>query len=244
MSWNFAYSDLAMSLGYGGITVLLNFVYLFGWHQLLITKYEHKWTVGKELLSTLVHVIFIGIANGVFSFLAMRGEVGLSVFGIIGFYILFTLAVGFIPVSFLLVFSELELSNRYTKQSKDLLQNKVIANQSIIVEVTNDREDLFLIDSQYFRFARAAGNYVEIYTVGDNLQKKLYRITLSNLEGILIEGGLNVMRTHRSFIISLDHVIDVEGNAQGYSLGLTDIEEKLPVARNKIPDFTRLMNGK
>ncbi len=217
---------------------------MFGWYNILTTKYGHKWTVGKELLSTLVHITFIGMANGIFSFMAMKGDPDLSIYNVMGFYILFTLAVGFIPVSFLLVFSELELSNRHSKQSRDLLQKKAVKNPSVTVEITCDRgEDTFLVDSQYFRYARAAGNYVEIFSMSGSLQKKLYRITLSNLEGILIESGLNVMRTHRGFVVNLDHVIDVEGNAQGYSLVLTDIDEKLPVARNRIADFTLVMNG-
>ncbi|NRA11079.1 MAG: LytTR family transcriptional regulator, partial [Crocinitomicaceae bacterium] len=54
---------------------------------------------------------------------------------------------------------------------------------------------------------------------------------------------LNVMKTHRSYVVNLDAVEDVQGNAQGYVLSLTNTDERVPVARNHVNDFNLLMNG-
>ena len=47
-----------------------------------------------------------------------------------------------------------------------------------------------------------------------------------------------LFRCHRAFIINLDKVTHVEGNAQGYKLRIQDYEELIPVSRNLSAEFS------
>lgn len=57
----------------------------------------------------------------------------------------------------------------------------------------------------------------------------MLRSSLSRLENQL--EGQNIVRCHRSFIVNLDKVEKVTGNAQGYKLHLETPELVVPVAR-------------
>ena len=45
-------------------------------------------------------------------------------------------------------------------------------------------------------------------------------------------------RCHRAYIINLDKVEHVEGNAQGYKVRLINTEESIPVSRNLNNEFS------
>ena len=83
-------------------------------------------------------------------------------------------------------------------------------------------EDLLYIES--------ADNYSSIlFKKEGKREKELLRSSLSRLE-TQIENP-RVVRCHRSYIVNLDHVISVTGNAQGYKLHLGDSGDTIPVAR-------------
>jgi DNA-binding LytR/AlgR family response regulator len=68
-------------------------------------------------------------------------------------------------------------------------------------------------------------------------------LTLSRFEKQIADSTLNVMKTHRSYVVNLDAIEDVKGNAQGFLLKLYGAEELVPVSRNNINDFNVLMKG-
>ena len=45
-------------------------------------------------------------------------------------------------------------------------------------------------------------------------------------------------KSHRAYIINLDKVIHVQGNAQGYKIRLQELEELVPVSRNMNTEFS------
>jgi DNA-binding LytR/AlgR family response regulator len=52
-----------------------------------------------------------------------------------------------------------------------------------------------------------------------------------------------IYKTHRSYLVNLNYVEHVTGNAQGYKLHLNSHEEKIPVARNSIKNFEEKMKS-
>ena len=63
----------------------------------------------------------------------------------------------------------------------------------------------------------------------EQLFKEIIRSSLTRLEGqIQIK---SIVRCHRSFIVNLDKVIKVSGNAQGFKLHLEGTDFMVPVAR-------------
>lgn len=96
------------------------------------------------------------------------------------------------------------------------------------------------IDINNLIFAKAEGNYVEIYLKEDKVNRVVKRTTMKDLESSL-SSFTNIVKTHRSYLVNLFYVDQVDGNAQGYKLLLKDYDEPIPVSRNMIEKFNHSM---
>ena len=96
------------------------------------------------------------------------------------------------------------------------------------------------IDSQAILYAKADGNYIELFL--NNGDKILKRLTMKSLENIL-EPYPNYIKTHRSYIVNVNQIDSVTGNAQGYKLQLKNSSNIVPVSRNMISNFNKKMNS-
>ena len=68
----------------------------------------------------------------------------------------------------------------------------------------------------------------------NTLKKVTYRVTLSSLE-IQLKEASSLIRCHRSYLVNLNKVKNISGNAQGLKLELINQSEIIPVSRNYIP---------
>ena len=66
----------------------------------------------------------------------------------------------------------------------------------------------------------------------DKIKKLLIRISLSNI--LKQVETHSIKKCHRSYIINLEKVKDLKGNAQGYKLILPEIDSEIPVSRSFI----------
>jgi DNA-binding LytR/AlgR family response regulator len=83
-----------------------------------------------------------------------------------------------------------------------------------------------------FLYAEAADNYVKLYYVTQGKPtQKMIRSTLKRLEEAF-RGHDRIYRCHRTYIVNLEKVIHINGNAQGYKLHLDGAQTPIPVSRN------------
>lgn len=85
---------------------------------------------------------------------------------------------------------------------------------------------------------QSSDNYVTIFALrGDNsdnegdIQTALLRMTLKSVEE-RINSHERILRCHKSYIVNLDHVRDISGNAQGYKLHIPALNFPVPVSRS------------
>ena len=71
---------------------------------------------------------------------------------------------------------------------------------------------IVFINAGDFLWAKAAGNYVEIYTATDMV---LARSTLTAIEDQIRDAGTPVRRVHRSYIINQDHIREIQPTGEG-----------------------------
>ena len=128
------------------------------------------------------------------------------------------------------------------KQKADQISAMLIAaeeiktNASITIE-TEVKSEKFIIDSHTFIYAKAEGNYAEIFLKDDEIVTKLIkRISIKNLEKQLSTFPF-IIKTHRSVLLNLNYIKKVTGNAQGYKVELKSCSETVPVSRNFIQSF-------
>jgi len=191
-----------------------------------------NWTVGKDIFMTLVHFFMVGNANFIFGW--TKGWIS---FELNSFFImqLSTLAVGALPVGVLTILQHNRLLRNSLKEAKNLnklrVQHKTATPKSTIVLIGNNRDEEVHTSLDELLFVQSEGNYVEIYTTKTLGRARLLRNTLSSIEDLLQEYP-QLIRCHRSFIVNLEKVEGVQGNAQGLRLELGIENIKVPVSRS------------
>lgn len=91
------------------------------------------------------------------------------------------------------------------------------------------------INAGDFRFAKGAGNYVELYT---DDQMHLVRQSLTKLEEELREAGIAAVRIHRSYLASKGAIVSVKPKADGDAEAMLANGESLPVSRRYRQNLT------
>lgn len=112
------------------------------------------------------------------------------------------------------------------------------ASTEVFVE-TEAKTESFQLDIKNFVFAQSQGNYVELW-INNDLEPKpvLKRLKLKDLEMVL-QPFSNILRTHRSYILNIDFVKNVNGNAQGYQVNLKNCKETVLVSRKYLTAFNQ-----
>lgn len=235
---------LLKTAGFGLVTFLVMlFVYLA-----LPVMYpdffkEKNYTIGKELIVSAFLILLIGLANSAYAHIFVIQPSKQSILNMIWQ----TFLVGIFPISFLtlLQYNRLYKSNTKVSQAIKLSSDR---NSNVIRELAEQHyysisteQDNTPIILENLLFLESDGNYVHLYQVADkSYTKTMHRATLKSLEE---ENSFqNVVRCHRSFIVNLDQVIDVSGNAQGLKLKLNGVEEEVPVSRKYISAVKDYLN--
>lgn len=117
-------------------------------------------------------------------------------------------------------------------------------NTSKEITINSNRTPSYIneldVDSQNVLYAKAEGNYIDLFL--RNGSKTLKRLTMKRLENIL-DSYPNYIRTHRSYIVNINQIDSITGNAQGYKLQIKDCANIIPVSRNMISMFDEKMNS-
>jgi len=145
---------------------------------------------------------------------------------------------GSIPFSFFILLDHNRRDTINKKEAKAILRGKSKSSRSlkegVYSIVTDLKNETFTFEDQHFTHAIAEGNYTDFYFIEESRSKSVtYRISLSSFE-MQLEGS-NLKRCHRSYLVNLNHVSNVSGNAQGLKLSLTDSPFEIPVSRKYIP---------
>ena len=143
----------------------------------------------------------------------------------------------------------MKLVKRYAEEAKRLEEalSKVAVKKEITdttntitalpVEETNKLSSTNVLEdyqADNILLITAADNYIKIYSTQENgsVLSSLKRLTMKNAEDILCSNDNRFFRCHRAFIIRIDKVEHITGNAQGYKLNIPGIDFVVPVSRS------------
>jgi len=203
---------------------------------------DEGWTIGKEIALWLALLLLIGIANFFLRELIYVNPNNFSlrylVTEIVNTFIIgsFFAAIAVMANYIYLLRTSAENSLKWNELIKTPPHSK--SGKSQITITAPSEQDTLVFRSSDFFFAKSDGNYVEFMIKNENgtLSRKITRNTLANVEE-QFSGYENIIKVHRSYIVNLQHVQSVNGNAQGYKLKLNKTNIKLPVSRTYIPVF-------
>lgn len=223
---------------------LLFYIYFLALNMLLPVQRTEKWTVGNEIL----HLCILFFLFGLVSFL-LRDVIYTNPDNWSWYYFVEEVKNTFLAGS--LISSMLILLNFYrlsisTRKHADVVNSHLPAvmlpDSDQVSMKTNVKSDDFTLHLNDFLFARAEGNYLEVYCVAAvGIKKELKRMTLSQLEDQL-HSFRYIIRCHRAYVVNTRRIQHVTGNAQGYVLSFSATTEQVPVSRSKISAFDKVMN--
>ncbi len=202
---------------------------------------EERWTVGKELLFIVTTLLFIGIAQFLirdFIYFNPNNWSSNYFFEEIGHTFLEGLLFIFIivPLNFNYLFYQ---NSKKAKEFKLDYSTKDIT--SFVTIQTQVKDEIFDLDVSKLLFVKADGNYIEIFFTEENsIRKLIKRITIKEFLSKLSAFSY-IVKTHRSYLVNINKIINVDGNAQGYKLKLQSFPGEIPVSRNLISNFNEKM---
>lgn len=202
--------------------------------ELSIIRFR-DWNIGSELLKMAGILLSASILSYFYNTLFIS-HVTLS-FSNYLYMFLYCLALG-IPISTIYILSRyIYLKTIHEKTAEEVSQqltghdNSIVATLNKVLNISANNTDL-QIHEENFICAQSMENYCSICFLENGQVKKLVvRISLSNLLNQIQTDS--VKRCHRSYIVNLNQVKSLKGNAQGYRLFLSD-DFEIPVSRSFI----------
>jgi len=222
--------------GFGVVSfVVMLFIY-FVLPKIFTAFFKEKdYTVANELIVNVGIVLLIGLANSLYANFFIEHSNVAYVLGMIGN----TFLVGIFPITFITMIQY----NRLLKLNLQDSQNiKLPTNSEQLKEVKKVTLQYFVVPNEqeqvevnldHLLYLESEGNYVHLHRYENSGHTKtLHRSTLKSIEDQ--NSFSNVIRCHRSYIVNLDQVLEVNGNAQGLKLKLKNHDELIPVSRKYI----------
>jgi hypothetical protein len=227
---------------FGGVTLGVLFFNIILLPKLFPKPFDPlRWTLGKYILLTLLHLVLIGIASTIIDIFYLHPEksVWANIIGASKEVIL----TGVIPIMLMFLF----LKNTMLQQN---LRNALVANQELekikslkkevsskvsvnhTLTIHSDTSETLSFHLPDLLFIEADDNYSTVYwKEGQGIQKKLLRVNLKSIENQI--NNSFAIRCHRSYIVNVNAISNITGNTNGYKLQILDTEFFIPVSRPK-----------
>lgn len=204
-----------------------------------------NWTAGKNILFILWISLNIAITNWAYSLwwhyycpscFSSAAHEPYS----LPYFVFITLSVGLFPIIFYMLLAERFLSRQHHKVASQMTQQLKERNSSpkeparlVQINSENQKEEALEISLENLYCISAEGNYIKVYydSANERVAQRLLRNSLANIEKDLAEFE-KITRCHRSYIVNLDQVQEVKGNARNYCLQIPALDFEIPVSRN------------
>ncbi len=212
-------------LGFGGITFVFGLVFDVVMRFVLRIRTDvPTFTLGKWLLQAALLLLWIALGN--YAYLQWLSGGGWNWGGAL-FMLWNTFLVGIFP----LAFSGLMVQLNAIKKNQGIASSIATGSQK-----KQETDNNLKAPGSELLYAEAMQNYVALYHKKDgSVAKTVERNTLQNtLEAL---DAPSVIRCHRSYLVNLDAVVEVNGNAQGLRLRLSDTDTVIPVSRSYIEEI-------
>jgi DNA-binding LytR/AlgR family response regulator len=194
---------------------------------------ENSWSVKKEIRHVMLIVLFIATGNLIFSNYMNVAEVSIRSFISFSF---FTILIAVIPVTVSVLIKQNYLLKKNLRAANKLTadlykKNRLISTDQLTTLKSENGKDVFSCKTDDICYIKAAENYVEIFYLETNtIKSSLLRATMKSVHESL-KANSQFYRCHRTYIINLQKVFKISGNAQGYRILIENCPETIPVSR-------------
>lgn len=197
-----------------------------------------RWTIGKYVYINLGHLLLIGIVTTIVEKALFCPD---KTWFLVANHVSFQVALkGIIPIVLTTLFlktvmlkenldAALQINQELGKIRALKAEQPRSANQVTLYSDTTDSMTFNLPD---LLFIEADDNYCTVFWKEQaDVKKRLLRVNLKSLESQL--NNSFALRCHRSYIVNVNAISAVSGNANGYRLKVNGSEFAVPVSRQK-----------
>jgi hypothetical protein len=108
--------------------------------------------------------------------------------------------------------------------------------------VAENGKDIFSAKLEDLLVFHTSGNYIEIFWLDNKLcRKKLFRQSIAVVEQLMNEKP-EFVKCHRCWMVNISKIKALTGNSKGYFIEIDKLGFKIPVSRNNISTFRKLMS--
>ena len=234
-------------LGFGLVTFIITALNFTVWTKLFPRQFsDERWNVGRQILLITGNILLIAIGNRLYLEWLLNQE-GYTNYGSWPGMVLVTFLIGLFPTTGGVLFNYISQLKKYSQSAAGFAVHQpapeapanspepVSGPQPEQAEVpltliADNEKDAVTLDAAQLLCIESSDNYCTVvYQKNNQLVKPLLRSSLSRMEGQI--NRPRIVRCHRSYVVNLDRVERVTGNAQGYRLHLADGLLQVPVAR-------------
>lgn len=228
--FGFAHLNDRLLLGFGVISIGTAVLYVVVSHLLYRRYFEdHTWTVGSEILYSLLFLLCIASAIMIYGGFVDVMELNLRNFLLSLFY---TTLIGIIPVSIRAIMVKnwrLKKDLAEVQAMNNHLQNRKAASGEKIIAFPLARNERLEIMNYDLVYVESSENYITVaWNKDQEIKKQMIRMTMKDaLE--LIDDPL-VIFCHRSYIVNLRKAAKIISKNSRTSIVLKDSEVQVPVS--------------
>ena len=218
---NFSYKYLILS---GYALCIINPLMLVHPIENFIYKIQtNRWFIINECIYIIATLFMIFIFSFFYHFFVVSGLHSFTFESIKSFIISFGLP--FTPIAVPLW---LYLRSKYGVIEIPIYEKENTEKAKTITIVGNNKSETLTIFEADFIFAKAQQNYVDVYYNTENgMQQETLRNTLSNIMKQLPKAW----QVHRSYLVNLDYLESVEGNARKRFIRISTTDETIPISQ-------------
>ncbi len=231
--------------GFGLVTFVMYMVGYFIMRMIPNFGGEERWTIQREIIANILVISLISLGNMLFTNLFLSGSFGVKTYLS---WVGMTMLVGIVPAMASIIIKERRLLKKHSQEAAKLQAQLVASTHEhpgeleISLEGDTQQDKLKLKPSELV-YISSADNYIRVYyRKGTNIENTMLRMSMKKAEDAL-SNFTYIVRCHRTFLVNLDEVAQVSGNAQGYRLHLRDSQVEIPVSRS-MNQFVRERVGK
>lgn len=211
-----------------------------------------NWTVKKGIFNSVLLLLLSGLCAFIYDYFILgmhspKEYWNREFFTILLIDLFAAITIGSIPLIITLFITQNKNLKKNLNQAvllNKLLSDKIKSEKNLdsTISFYGDTKDSITIKPEDLIYIEASGNYVDIcYKEETVIKHKLLRSTIKQMEEILKPNNI-FLRCHRAYIININQIVNINGNAQGYRLDIKDISVKIPVSRTYLKKFRDILS--
>ncbi len=224
---------------YGSIVIFISLIFSLALPEIAPKIFNSEtWNIKKTLVLLLLSIVTIAISITVFVYFFDNPNHKHFYFYVVRIFVR-SITLSFLPIIILVFYFERLLHRKNYLRAIEIIDelktNRHVKpnrhKKAIYTFAKNTKDEIKIPEHELF-YVKAQGNYcLLIYKQQSNLMKQLIRSSLKDIEEIISTSN-HFLRCHKSYIVNLDKVSNITGNAKGYTFYLDETESTIPASRN------------